>query len=111
LKTRAGAYRQLAAAYPRYLVQTQLAAGRNAEERRLDTLCELNVMEQVYNLGHSTIMQSAWKRGQKVTIHGWAYGIHDGATRSGSDRRQPRNAGTALSPGISNLKIKHVNHK
>lgn len=51
------------------------------EERRLDTLCELNVMEQVYNLGHSTIMQSAWKRGQKVTIHGWAYGIHDGMLR------------------------------
>lgn len=51
------------------------------QERRLDTLCELNVMEQVYNLGHSTIMQSAWKRGQKVTIHGWAYGIHDGLLR------------------------------
>jgi carbonic anhydrase len=33
----------------------------------MDTLCELNVMEQVYNLGHSTIMQSAWKRGQKVS--------------------------------------------
>lgn len=49
--------------------------GEMPQERRLDTLCELNVMEQVYNLGHSTIMQSAWKRGQKVTIHGWAYGI------------------------------------
>lgn len=55
--------------------------GEMPEERRLDTLCELNVMEQVYNLGHSTIMQSAWKRGQKVTIHGWAYGIHDGLLR------------------------------
>ncbi|BBU86618.1 carbonic anhydrase [Escherichia coli] len=53
--------------------------GEMPQERRLDTLCELNVMEQVYNLGHSTIMQSAWKRGQKVTIHGWAYGIHDAA--------------------------------
>jgi carbonic anhydrase len=52
------------------------------QERRLDTLCELNVMEQVYNLGHSTIMQSAWKRGQKVSIHGWAYGIHDGLLRN-----------------------------
>ncbi len=59
----------------------------------MDTLCELNVMEQVYNLGHSTIMQSAWKRGQKVSIHGWAYGIHDRpAAQSGSDRHQPRNA-------------------
>ena len=55
--------------------------GEMPQERRLDTLCELNVMEQVYNLGHSTIMQSAWKRGQKVTIHGWAYGIHDGLLR------------------------------
>ncbi len=55
--------------------------GEMPEERRLGTLCELNVMEQVYNLGHSTIMQSAWKRGQKVTIHGWAYGIHDGLLR------------------------------
>ena len=51
--------------------------GEMPQERRMDTLCELNVMEQVYNLGHSTIMRSAWKRGQKVTIHGWAYGIHD----------------------------------
>ncbi len=31
--------------------------GEMPQERRLDTLCELNVMEQVYNLGHSTIMQ------------------------------------------------------
>ncbi len=29
--------------------------GEMPQERRLDTLCELNVMEQVYNLGHSTI--------------------------------------------------------
>ncbi|MEQ4708557.1 carbonate dehydratase [Providencia huaxiensis] len=45
---------------------------------RLNRLCELNVVEQVYNLGHSTIMQSAWKRGQKVMIHGWVYGINNG---------------------------------
>jgi carbonic anhydrase len=69
--------------------------GEMPQERRMDTLCELNVMEQVYNLGHSTIMQSAW-RGQKVSIHGWAYGIHDGLLRNGSDRHQPRNAGAAL---------------
>ncbi|SCB79105.1 carbonate dehydratase [Gilliamella intestini] len=45
---------------------------------RLDVLCELNVIEQVYNLGHSTIIQSAWQRGQKVNLHGWVYGIHNG---------------------------------
>ncbi|MCX8640869.1 MULTISPECIES: carbonate dehydratase [unclassified Gilliamella] len=45
---------------------------------RLDILCELNVIEQVYNLGHSTIIQSAWQRGQKVNLHGWVYGIDNG---------------------------------
>lgn len=55
--------------------------GELPPEKRFDKLCEINVVEQVYNLGHSTIMQSAWKRGQKVTIHGWVYGIHDGCLR------------------------------
>lgn len=26
-------------------------------------------------------MQSAWKRGQKVMIHGWVYSIQDGCMR------------------------------
>lgn len=45
---------------------------------RLDILCELNVVEQVYNLGHSTVIQSAWQRGKKVNLHGWVYGIDNG---------------------------------
>ncbi len=43
-----------------------------------DKLCEVNVAEQVYNLGNSTIMQNAWERGQEVEIHGVVYGIGDG---------------------------------
>lgn len=50
--------------------------------QRLDKLCELNVVEQVYNLGHSTVMQSAWKRGQKIALHGWVYGLQDGRLRN-----------------------------
>jgi len=56
--------------------------GELSPNQRLDKLCELNVVEQVYNLGHSTVMQSAWKRGQKVTLHGWVYGIQDGRLRN-----------------------------
>ena len=56
--------------------------GELSPEKRLDKLCELNVVEQVYNLGHSTVMQSARKRGQKVTLHGWVYGIQDGRLRN-----------------------------
>jgi carbonic anhydrase len=70
-------------------------------------LCELNVMEQVYNLGHSTIMQSAWKRGQKVTIHGWAYGIHDGLLRDLEVTAVNRETLEQRYRRDSNLKIKH----
>jgi carbonic anhydrase len=47
-------------------------------EVRADALCELNVAEQVVNVAVSTVMVDAWSRGQKVTIHGWAFGVHDG---------------------------------
>jgi carbonic anhydrase len=43
-----------------------------------DKLCEINVAEQVYNLGNSTVLQSAWERGQEIEIHGVVYGIGDG---------------------------------
>ena len=48
------------------------------EEARVDALCELNVAEQVVNMAVSTVMVDAWARGQKVTIHGWTFGVHDG---------------------------------
>ena len=48
---------------------------------RLDRLCELNVIEQVLNVGRTTIVQSAWQRGQDLTVHGWIYGLEDGLLR------------------------------
>ncbi|EOW6627353.1 carbonate dehydratase [Cronobacter sakazakii] len=82
------------------------------QEKRLDTLCELNVMEQVYNLGHSTIMQSAWKRGKNVTLHGWAYGIHDGLLRdldvTATDRETLEQG---YRKGVSNIQKTHASHK
>lgn len=48
------------------------------EEQRLDTLCELNVIEQVVNVAQTTVIQSAWERGQDLEIHGWIYRISDG---------------------------------
>ena len=49
-----------------------------AEDRRADALCDLNVIEQVVNVCVSTVMVDAWAKGQKVSIHGWAFGVHDG---------------------------------
>jgi carbonic anhydrase len=48
------------------------------QEDRINRLCELNVVEQVKNVGNTTIVQEAWRKGQPVTIHGWIYGISDG---------------------------------
>ena len=47
-------------------------------EQRADMLCDLNVIEQVVNVCVSTVMLDAWASGQKVTIHGWTFGVHDG---------------------------------
>ena len=44
----------------------------------LPPLCELNVIEQVANVCHTTIARDAWERGQELTIHGWIYGLQDG---------------------------------
>ncbi|NCN97963.1 MAG: carbonic anhydrase, partial [Rhodoferax sp.] len=48
------------------------------ELARLDVLCELNVIEQVMNLAHTTVVQDAWARGQTLALHGWVYGLKDG---------------------------------
>ena len=45
---------------------------------RFDRLVELNVIEQVYNLGKTSIVQAAWERGQKPFIHGWVFDLHSG---------------------------------
>jgi carbonic anhydrase len=47
-------------------------------ERRVDALCELNVLEQARNVCRTTIVADAWQRGQAVVIHGWVYGLHNG---------------------------------
>jgi carbonic anhydrase len=49
-----------------------------APENRADALVDLNVIEQVVNVCVSTVMVDAWAKNQKVTIHGWAFGVHDG---------------------------------
>ncbi len=45
---------------------------------RAQALCDINVIEQVVNVSVSTVMVDAWARGQEVTVHGWAFGVHDG---------------------------------
>ncbi|OYP38866.1 carbonate dehydratase [Rhodopirellula sp. MGV] len=48
------------------------------EGEMIDRLCELNVVEQAYNVCHSTVVQEAWESRQDLAVHGWIYGIGDG---------------------------------
>jgi carbonic anhydrase len=48
------------------------------EHTRFDRFCELNVIEQVYHVCQTTLVQGAWRRGQELAVHGWIYGVHDG---------------------------------
>jgi len=44
----------------------------------LNLLCELNVIEQVRNICHTSIVQNAWNSGAKLSVHGVIYGVEDG---------------------------------
>lgn len=48
---------------------------------RLRRFVELNVIEQVHDLGKTTIVQNAWQNGQQLHIHGWVYDIADGIVK------------------------------
>ena len=51
------------------------------DERRADRLCELNVAEQVANVCQTTIVEDAWARDHRLTVHGLVYGLEDGLLR------------------------------
>ena len=46
--------------------------------QRARRFVEVNVMEQVHDLGKTSIVQNAWKNKQPLHVHGWVYDIHDG---------------------------------
>jgi carbonic anhydrase len=45
---------------------------------RQDKFVELNVIEQVYDLGKTSIIQNAWEKRGGPIIHGWVYDIGNG---------------------------------
>ncbi|HMW23048.1 MAG TPA: carbonate dehydratase [Burkholderiaceae bacterium] len=56
----------------------QTLLDRLPESLRVNTLCELNVLEQARNVCRTTVVEDAWLRGQEVVVHGWVYGLHNG---------------------------------
>lgn len=75
---------------------------------RINRLCELNIIEQVHNVCHTTVLQDAWSRGQDVTVHGWIFGLEDGIVRdlkvsinNGRDHNEIYAAAVAAASGTS----------
>ena len=64
-----------------YLRHREQIDALTTEPERVNLLCELNVKEQVKHVCETTIVQAAWKRGQKLAVHGWIYSLQDGLLR------------------------------
>ena len=47
-------------------------------DERSDRLVEFNVIENVYNLCKTSIVQNAWQSGQLIGVHGWVYSLTTG---------------------------------
>jgi len=90
------------------LHEEELSALRDPEERA-QRLVELNVVEQVQNLGRTPVVQAAWADGRELRLHGWVYRLDEGRLRdigatmtgapavrpAGVADVQPRRAGAA----------------
>ena len=64
------------------------------EQEKFDRLTELNVMEQIFNLAKTSIIQRAWKQEQRPELHGWVYGLKDGIIKPVFEMK----AGTHIDP-------------
>ena len=71
-------------------------------EAAFDRLCELNVIEQAKHVCQTTVVESAWERGQQLAVHGLIYGLHDGRLRElGFTAARPSDVAPAYDAAVS----------
>ncbi len=51
------------------------------EQARFDRVVELNVLEQIYHLSETPVIQQAWGRGRRPLVHGLVYDLREGLLR------------------------------
>lgn len=61
-----------------YRLHAQVLDEIRDEKKRLEKLVELNVIEGVYKLSRTSIVQNRWANGKKVGIHGWVFSLETG---------------------------------
>jgi carbonic anhydrase len=64
-----------------YRLHSDEIDGISDPKLRVNRLVELNVMEQVYNLCTTTIVQNAWKERADLEIHGWVIDVNTGLVK------------------------------
>ncbi|MFN8577209.1 MAG: carbonic anhydrase [Candidatus Sericytochromatia bacterium] len=47
-------------------------------QAKVNRMIELNVINQVYNLSKTSVIQTAWAKGEFPYLHGWVYNLHNG---------------------------------
>jgi carbonic anhydrase len=61
-----------------YRVHTKELDSIQDEDERFNRLVELNVIEQVFDLSKTSIIQNAWRERNEPVVHGWVYSLHTG---------------------------------
>jgi len=64
--------------YRIHAIELDKIEDKNLRTRRF---IELNVIEQVYDLSKTSIVQNAWSAGRQVDVHGWVYDINNGIVK------------------------------
>ena len=79
------------------------------EARRVDALCELNVIEQARNVCQTTVVEEAWRRGQDLVVHGWFYGLYNGLLQDMKITiAGPEQVGTAYDDALAGLQSRYA---
>jgi carbonic anhydrase len=83
--------RNIKEVYQKHSLELEAISDLKERENRL---VELNVIEQVNNLGKTRIVQKAWKE-RKLQVHGWVYGFNNGLIK---DLKVPLDESKDISP-------------
>lgn len=61
-----------------YRLHKEKLDGIEDPDKRFDRFVELNVVENVFDLAKTSIVQNAWKSEQELYLHGWVYRVSSG---------------------------------
>ncbi len=61
-----------------YRIHSRELDAINDQEQRFNRFAEISVIEQVFNLSKTSIIQNAWRERNEPKVHGWIYDLKTG---------------------------------